>query len=148
MVIAACAIVGSAISALAKQDTFAFHSQQSVYIVAVRGNIGEPSLSTLDLAAEKEIRDGFQKRGDFKIASSLSKADFVFLCVTEYMDDTKYSPLRNVLALSLQPNDFQANRSDLTRLRDLALWQSTRSAKIRVKVKSVLSDFHHFALRK
>jgi hypothetical protein len=33
------------------QDRFVFRPQQSVYIVAVRGNIGDPSLSTLDLVS-------------------------------------------------------------------------------------------------
>lgn len=113
------------------QETFVFQSQQSIYIVAVRGNIGDPSLSSLDLAVEKEIREGFKKRHVFNIAPSLSKADFVFLCITEYLDNTNTSLLRNVLAIAVKPDDFQANRSDLTKLRDLALWQISRSAKVR-----------------
>lgn len=130
------------------QEQFTFHPQQSVYIVAVQGNLGDPSLSTLDLAAEKEIRDGFTKRATFNVASSLSKADFVFFCVTEYKPNVKAKVLLNVLALALKPDDFQANRSDLIKLRDLALWQSTRSARIKVKFKSVMEDFHEFALKK
>src|SRR5260370_19018857 len=109
----------------AAQESFAFRPQQSVYIVVVRGNLGDPSLSTLDLAAEKEIRDGFEKRAVFNIAASLSKADFVFLCITEYRDNTKARVLQNVLAVALRPEDFTTNRSDLTKLPDLALCQST-----------------------
>ena len=146
--IASMILCAFAFSAAAAQDSFAFRPQQSVYIVAVRGNIGDPSLSTLDLAAEKEIREGFKKRRVFNIAPSLSKADFVFLCITEYFDNTNSSLLRNVLAVAVKPDDFQANRSDLTKLRDLALWQSSRSAKVRVKLKSVMEDFHEFSLKK
>jgi hypothetical protein len=130
------------------QDRFAFRPQQSVYIVAVQGNLGDPSLSALDLAAEKEIRDGFAKRATFNVAPSLSKADFVFFCITEYKPNVKAKVLLNVLALALKPDDFQNNRADLIKLRDLALWQSTRSAKVRVKFKSVMEDFHEFALKK
>ncbi len=133
---------------IAGQQSIPFHAGQSVYIVSVRGNLGDPSLSTLDLATEKELREGFKKRGVFEIAPSLSKADFVFLCVTEYLDDKPSSLLRNVLAIAVKPDDFSANRSDLTRLRDLALWQSSRSAKVRVKLKSVMEDFHDFAAKK
>ena len=38
----------------ARQESFSFRTQQSVYIVAVRGNIGDPSLSTLDLASKRK----------------------------------------------------------------------------------------------
>mgnify|MGYP003286958431 CR=1 FL=1 len=131
----------------AAQEGFSFRPQQAVYIVAVRGTIGDPSLSSLDLAAEKEIRDGFKKRGTFNIAPSLSKADFVFLCITEYKENVKAKVLLNVFSLALRPEDFQTNRADLIKLRDLALWQSTRSAKIRVKFKSIMEDFHEFAIK-
>src|SRR5947208_16941500 len=87
--------------AAATQQTFSFHPRQSVYIVSVRGTLGDPSLSTLDLAAEKEIREGFKKRHTFEIAPSLSKADFVFLCITEYLDGNPYI-FRNVLAVALK----------------------------------------------
>ena len=137
-----------AVGTSAAQESFTFRPQQSVYIVAVRGNIGDPSLSTLDLTAEKEIRDGFEKRAIFKIAPSLSKADFVFFCITEYKENVKAKILLNVLAIALKPDEFQTNRSDLIKLRDLALWQSTRSAKVRVKFKSVMEDFHDFAQKK
>jgi hypothetical protein len=130
------------------QDSFTFRPQQSVYVVVVRGNTGDPSLSAIDLAGEKEIRDGFSKRGTFTIASSLSKADFVFFCVTEYKENVKASVLLNVLSMALKPDDFQQNRSDLMKLRDLALWQNTRSARVQVKLKSVMEDFHSFALKK
>jgi hypothetical protein len=130
------------------QENFRFRLQQSVYIVAVRGNTGDPTLSMLDLAAEKEIRDGFAKRATFKIAPSLSKADFVFFCVTEYKENVKARVLLNVLAIALKPDDFQTNRSDLVKLRDVALWQSTRSARVQVKFKAVMEDFHDFALKK
>ena len=132
----------------AAQDGFTFRPQQSVYVVVVRGNTGDPSLSTLDLAAEKEIRDGFTKRASFTIAPSLSKADFVFFCVTEYRENVKAKVLLNILSLALKPDDFQNNRSDLVKLRDLALWQNTRSARARVQLKSVMEDFHAFALKK
>lgn len=137
----------SGATSAARQESFSFRTQQSVYIVAVRGNIGDPSLSTLDLAVEKEIRDGFEKRGIFNIAPSLSKADFVFLCITEYKENVKAKVLLNVLSMALRPEDFQVNRADLIKLRDLALWQNTRSAKARVKLKSVMEDFHDFAVR-
>lgn len=130
------------------QENFTFHAEQSVYIVAVQGNLGDPTLSTLDLAAEKEIRNGFAKRATFNVAPSLSKADFVFFCVTEYKPNVKAQVLLNVLALALKPDDFQNNRADLLKLRDLALWQSTRSARVKVKFKSVMEDFHEFALKK
>jgi hypothetical protein len=130
------------------QENFGFRPQQSVYIVAVRGNTGDPTLSMLDLAAEKEIRDGFTKRSAFNVAASLSKADFVFFCVTEYKENVRARVLLNVLAIALKPDDFQTNRSDLVKLRDVALWQSTRSAKVQVKFKSVMEDFHDFALKK
>ena len=130
------------------QEGFSFKPEQSVYIVAVQGNLGDPSLSTLDLAAEKEIRNGFTKRATFNVAPSLAKADFVFFCVTEYKPNVKAQVLLNVLALALKPDDFQNNRSDLIKLRDLALWQSTRSARVKVKFKSVMEDFHEFALKK
>jgi hypothetical protein len=138
----------TAVAIVTAQSTFPFHPQQSVYIVAVQGNLGDPSLSALDLAAEKEIRDGFTKRATFNVAPSLSKADFVFFCVTEYKPNVKARVLLNVLALALKPDDFQNNRADLIKLRDLALWQSTRSAKVQVKFKSVMEDFHEFALKK
>ena len=124
------------------QDRFTFRPQQSVYIVAVRGNLGDPSLSTLDLATEKEIRDGFTKRAAFKIAPSLSKADFVFLCITEYRNERV---LQNVLAIALRPDDYQANRSDITKLRDLAVWQTTKSSRgAALKLKLLMDDFHKF----
>jgi hypothetical protein len=130
------------------QERFTFRPQQSVYIVAVRGNTGDPTLSTLDLAAEKDIRDGFTKRATFNIAPSLSKADFVFFCVTEYKENVKARVLLNVLAIALKPDDFRTNRSDLVKLRDVALWQSSSSARVQVKFKSVMEDFHEFALKK
>jgi hypothetical protein len=127
------------------QDRFTFRPQQSVYIVAVRGNVGDPSLSTLDLATEKEIRDGFTKRAIFNIAPSLSKADFVFLCITEYRNERV---LQNVLAIALRPDDYQANRSDLIKLRDLALWQTIKSAKgARLMLKPLMNDFHSFVAK-
>lgn len=109
---------------------------------------GDPSMSTLDLAAEKDIREGFEKRATFNVVPSLSKADFVFLCITEYKENVKARVLLNVLAIALRPDDFKTNRSDLTQLRDFALWQSARSAKVRVKFKSVMDDFHDFAMKK
>ena len=130
------------------QDAFIFRPGQSVYIVAVQGNLGDPSLSALDLAAEREIRDGFAKRATFSVAPSLSKADFVFFCVTEYKPNVKAKVLLNVLVLALKPADFESNRADLIKLRDSALWQSTRSARIKVKFKSVMEDFHDFAQKK
>jgi hypothetical protein len=128
------------------QERFTFHPQQSVYIVAVRGNLGDPSLSTLDLATEKEIRDGFTKRAVFNIAPSLSKADFVFICFTEYRNERV---LQHALALALRPDDFQTNRSDLIKLRDLALWQTTKSSRAgaALKVKTVMDDFHTFVAK-
>jgi hypothetical protein len=140
-------ISGSIAIAAPRQESFSFRAQQSVYIVAVRGNLGDPSLSQLDLASEKEIRDGFKKRGIFKIAPSLSNADFVLLCITEHRENVKAKVLLNVLSIALKPEDFQANRADLIKLRDLALWQNTRSAKARVKLKSVVEDFHDFAVK-
>lgn len=137
-----------AVGTSAAQESFTFQPQQSVYIVAVRGNIGDPSMSTLDLAAEKDIREGFEKRATFHVVPSLSKADFVFLCITEYKENVKARVLLNVLAIALRPDDFKNNRSDLTQLRDFALWQSARSAKVRVKFKSVMADFHDFAMKK
>ena len=47
----------------ATQDAFEFHSLQSVFIVAVGGNTSDPSLSAPDLAADREISEGFKKRG-------------------------------------------------------------------------------------
>ena len=142
-----CALLAAtAVAIPAEQETFTFHPQQSVYIVAVRGNLGDPSLSTLDLSTEKKIRDGFTKRAVFNIAPSLSKADFVFLCITEYRNERV---LQHALALALRPSDFQANRSDLIKLRDLALWQTTKSSRAgaALKLKTVVDDFHTFVAK-
>ena len=130
----------------AQTPTFTFRPQQSVYIVAVRGTVGDPSLSTLDLATENEIKDGFTKRAVFNIAPSLSKADFVFLCITEYRNERV---LRNVLAVVLRPDDYQANRSDLVKLRDVALWQTSKSSTngARLKLKPLMEEFHAFAAK-
>lgn len=130
------------------QVPFEFRPQQSVYVVAVRGTTEAPFLAAHDLEAAREISEGFKKRGVFTIASSPSKADFVFVCITEYLDLTNGPFLRNVRTIVLKPNDFVANRSDLNKMLDLALWQNTRSAKVRVRLKSVMNDFHNFALKK
>jgi hypothetical protein len=152
-------VVGMGVSA--SQVTFAFHPQQSVYIVAVRGRSGYPWMSTLgsstwrhDLPVEKEIRKGFEKRGVFKIASSPLTADFVFLCITDYYKDSSTVLLDGVFAVALKPGDFMKSHSELARMLgpervlDFALWQKTRLASLRVKLKSVMNDFHDFALKK
>lgn len=144
------------------QDTFAFHSQQSVYIVAVRGNYGFPWMTTLqsskwnyDLPVEKEIRNGFEKRRIFNITSSPSTADFVFLCVTDYYDrDSRL--LLGVFAVVLKPSDFTVDHSQLarmlapTKVRDVALWQQTKlyEDRKRIKLNLLTDDFHEFALNK
>ena len=141
-------ILLSSVSVSATQIPFEFRPQQSVYIVAVRGHNAGPFLSAHDLEADREITAGFKKRGIFTIAPSPSKADFVFVCITEYVALTTGTYLKSVRTVVLKPDDFVANRSDLNKMLELALWQNTRSAKVRVKLKSVLNDFHNFALKK
>jgi hypothetical protein len=79
-------------------------------------------------------------------APSLSKADFVFLCITEYRNERV---LQNVLAIALRPDDYQANRSDLIKLRDLALWQTMKSSSngARLKLKPLIDEFHTFVAK-
>jgi hypothetical protein len=142
------AILLSAVNVSATQVPFEFRPQQSVYIVAVHGKTEAPSLSAHDLNADREISAGFKKRGVFTLAPSPSKADFVFVCITEYLDLTTGTYLKSVRTVVLKPNDYAAHRSDLNKMLEVALWQNTRSAIARVKLKSVLNDFHSFALKK
>jgi hypothetical protein len=107
-----------------------------------------------DVPVEKEITAGFEKRRAFRIASSPSTADFVFLCITDYYNDTNSNLLLGVFAVALKPSDFMVNHSDLarmlapTKIMSFALWQKTRLAKVRVRLKSVMNDFHDSALKR
>jgi hypothetical protein len=58
-------------------------------------------------------RDGFKKRAIFNIAPSLSNADFVFLCITEYKENVKAKVLLNVLFNRIEARRFSIQSSRL-----------------------------------
>src|SRR5260370_39540676 len=77
-----------------------FTSGQSVYIIS-------PTFGLQRKAGEQ-----FTKDRRFKLASGISRADFVFVALSEAK-----------LALVLLPDDYSQYRANLDRLREHALWQ-------------------------
>jgi hypothetical protein len=121
--VAVIAIPLGGIRVSAAQVDFTFHSQQSVFVVALRGHSGDPWMFTLksstwkhDFPAEQEIRKRFEKRGVFQIASSITTADFVFLCITDYYKESSTKLLDGVFAVALKPSDFMVDHSELARM--------------------------------
>ncbi|HMF56729.1 MAG TPA: hypothetical protein VK619_10335 [Pyrinomonadaceae bacterium] len=113
---------------------------QSVYIVALQSNSADISFTSLDLTTEREIKNGFKKRGVYKVVPSLNEADFVFFIIVQY--DDSHTLIKNILALAVSREQYIRNKNDLAQLRNSAFWQSDRAARVRVKLKSVLEDFH------
>ena len=105
---------------------FAFHSGQSMYIVAFRrerqpvlvdsvhSNVNPPDYIDLELDAEKKVRTRIEEWRFFRVADKPSDADFVFLVS---LDDTSIEGL--VIPFDAYRLHFK-DRFDLDALRDAA----------------------------
>ncbi len=118
---AVLAFAGSAVKPLDEAGSRPkFSAGQSVYGVSN------------DFAVGRGIEKQFAKDGQFKVASSVSSADFVFVLVLAMPPagySTRSTQLSSVpgdeLAMVLLPEDYSRYRRDLDALRDHALWQGS-----------------------
>lgn len=113
---------------------FKFAPGQAVYIVS----------PTLEL--QRKAGEQFAKDRQFKVASGLSNADFVFVALLDASSDEE-------LALVLLPDDYSQHRADLDGLRDHALWQGGAVRPRTIfslngsKVKNLVKQFEQEVLR-
>lgn len=139
-------------SAMSKED-FQFKKGQSAYVVALKSN-GSP-----DFSVEEKLRKEFKSKKAFRLAQSLSSADFVFAMYVEYeynqvavsgigigSEDIKSASVFVVL-----PATYSQFKADLDNLRDEALWQfgknnnMWRTGGLPV---NIVKKFHKMALKK
>jgi len=131
----------------------ALKAGQTVYVVAVRSS-GQPDLST-----ERMLKDEFEKRKSFMIATSLQSADFVFLMVVEYeFSQVMFNnigagseDIKSVAAFVVSPDAYTQHKADLDNLRDKALWQiSENNSPLRIGhlPKKIVKKFHENMVKK
>jgi len=139
-------------SAASTQES-AFKAGQAVYVVAMKSS-GQPDLST-----ERIIKDEFEKRKSFKIATSLQSADFVFLMVVEYeFSQVMFNnigagseDIKSVAALVVSPDAYTQHKVNLENLRDKAFWQiseNNNALRIGSLPKKIVKNFHQNMLKK
>lgn len=119
-------LAGTHVNAQSASSPFAFHSGQSIYIVAfrrerqsvvidpLRGSITPPDYVDLELDAEKKVRTRIEQWGFFRVAEKPKDADFVFLVS---LDDTSIEGL--VVPFDAYRQHLK-DRFDLDALRDAA----------------------------
>jgi hypothetical protein len=135
------------LTAAAFAQESAFKSGQAMYVVAVR-NSGQQDLST-----ERLLKDEFEKRKSFKIATSLQSADFVFLMVVEYeFSQVMFNnigrgseDIKSVAAFVVSPEVYTQHKANLDNLRDSALWhisENNNALRIGSLPKKIVKKFH------
>jgi len=119
-------LAGAGVNGQSASAPFAFHSGQSMYIVAFRrerqpvlvdsvhGSVTPPDYIDLELDAEKKVRTRIEQWRFFRVADKPSDADFVFLVS---LDDTSIEGL--VIPFDAYRLHFK-DRFDLDALRDAA----------------------------
>ena len=119
-------LAGTRVNGQSASAPFAFHSGQSMYIVAfrrerqsvvidpLRGSITPPDYVDLELDAEKKVRTRIEQWGFFRVAEKPKDADFVFLVS---LDDTSIEGL--VVPFEAYRQHLK-DRFDLDALRDAA----------------------------
>jgi hypothetical protein len=119
-------LAGTCVKGQSASAPFAFHSGQSMYIVAfrrerqsvvidpLRGSITPPDYVDLELDAEKKVRTRIEQWGFFRVAEKPKDADFVFLVS---LDDTSIEGL--VVPFEAYRQHLK-DRFDLDALRDAA----------------------------
>jgi len=139
-------------SATSAQE-YAFNTGQTVYVVAVRSS-GEPDPST-----EQKLKEEFEKKKSFIIATSLQSADFVFLMVVEYESSQVMfnnigagsENIKRVAAFAVSPDAYAQHKADLDNLREKALWQISENnnlLRIGNLPKKIVKKFHEYAAPK
>lgn len=108
---------------------FKFASGQAVYVVSN------------DLAVQRKAEEQFANDRQFKVASGLKGADFVFVALLDASSEEE-------LALILLPDDYSQYRADLDGLRSHALWQGAgQLRRFGSAVKRLVKRFEQEALR-
>jgi hypothetical protein len=132
---------------------FEFKKGLSAYVVAIKSS-GSP-----DLANEQKLKKEFTNKKAFKLAPSLSSADFVFVMYIEYeYNQVAVSgigigseDIKSASAFVVLPDTYAQSKSNLDNLRDEALWQfgknnnMWRTGGLPV---SIVKQFHKMAVKK
>ncbi len=108
---------------------FKFAPGQAVYVVSN------------DLAVQRRAEEQFTKDSQFKVASGLTSADFVFVTLLDASSEEE-------LALVLLPDDYSQYRADLDALREHSLWRGADPLRrFGSAVKRLVKRFEQEALR-
>src|SRR5437879_5729087 len=122
--------VASLCASQLNSQPFQFKSEQSVYVVAADSASRDLSVTKADLETERLAKNQFVKEKKFRLARTVSEADFVFfLLVDSNSRDT------DELALAVLPSDYVRCETNLDALRNAAVWQE--SAHFRVKDRAL-----------
>lgn len=135
------------------EEEFQFKVGQSAYVVALKSN-GSP-----DFSVEQRLKKEFKSKKAFKIAPSLSSADFVFVMYVEYeYNQVAVSgigigseDIKSASAFVVLPAAYSQFKANLDNLRDEALWQfgknnnMWRTGGLPVKI---VEKFHKMAIEK
>ena len=123
------AVIPIALAALllqaAPQDAkFKFSKGQHVYVVTVETSSRDLSVTRANLELERKAKDEFRKRKDFRVAPTLTGADFVFFVLFD-------NESRNFdeVALAVLPDDYRQYGDKLDMLRNAAIWQADNHLK-------------------
>lgn len=119
------AVLTLSVAAYAQAKPVQIAPGQSVYVVAMKSN-GNP-----DLAIEQKLKEEFEKQKAFKLATSLSSADFVFLMLIEYEYNQAIvagigmgsEDIKSATTFAVPVDTYKQSKTDLDALRDQALWQ-------------------------
>lgn len=111
--------------ALATTPKFEIRAGQSVYVTALR-TTGGP-----DIATERKLKQEFEKQKVFKLSSTLSAADIVFVMFVEYEHNVAFvggigsgsDDIKSVAVLVVPSSDYAGAKGDLDSLREDALWR-------------------------
>jgi hypothetical protein len=136
-------------SASSAQES-AFKAGQAVYVVAVKSS-KQPDLST-----ERKLKNEFEKRKTFNMATSLQSADFVFLMVVEYeytqvmfnQIGSGSEVIKSVEALVVSPDAYTQSKASIDDLRDKALWrirEKDSAWRIGSLPRRIVKKFHESA---
>lgn len=119
------AVLTLSVAAYAQNKPIQIAPGQSVYVVAMKSS-GSP-----DLAIERKLKEEFESQKTFKLATSLSSADFVFLMLIEYEYNQALvagigvgsEDIKSATTLAVPVDVYKQSKTDLDNLRDQALWQ-------------------------
>jgi hypothetical protein len=144
--IALLSLLGISLSGFVQNDQGAFRPGQSVYAVALRSDSGG-----IDLAVESKVKKEFEKQKKFKVAASLTGADYVFLVLAEHDSysagvagvSTAQNYLKSAFALVVSAGDYTEHKGNLEKLREVALWRGDSNAKMReASPAKLVQEFH------